>query len=129
MSDVTPERAGKTILVVDDEVLIRMMVVDALLDEGFLCEEASSADEALATLERDPQIVMMITDIGLTGQQDGHWLAGQARAERPDLAIMLMSGYSDAGDASGQAFKVLAKPFDMPELIAHVRAHLPNGQS
>lgn len=129
MTDGTPDQAGSTILVVDDEVLIRMMVVDALLDDGFLCEEASSADEALATLERDPRIVMMITDIGLTGSQDGHWLAGQARAARPDLAIMLMSGYSDAGAHSGENFTVLGKPFDMPELLAQVRAHLADGQA
>jgi DNA-binding NtrC family response regulator len=124
VTDSGPDGAGKTILVVDDEVLIRMMVVDALLDDGFLCEEASSADEALAALNRDQQIVMMISDIGLSGQQDGHWLASQARSARPDLAIMLMSGYSDAGAASNNAFPVLAKPFEISELISQVRAHL-----
>lgn len=125
MTDAPPSRACSTILVVDDEVLIRMMVVDALLDEGFLCEEASSAAEALATLDRNPQIVMMISDIGLSGQQDGRWLARRAREVRPDLAILLMSGYSDAGET----FTVLGKPFEMPELIAQVRAHLPEGKA
>ncbi len=124
MTEARPGGAGKTILVVDDEVLIRMMVVDALLDDGFLCEEASSADEALATLSREPGIVMLISDIGLSGQQDGHWLASQARAARPDLAIMLMSGYSDAGATAGGTFTVLSKPFEITKLIAQVRAHL-----
>jgi DNA-binding response OmpR family regulator len=124
-----PNPAPPTILVVDDEILIRMMVVDALTDEGFACVEAGSADQALAELERDPGIAMLISDIGLSGKQDGHWLVEQACTARPDLAVMLMSGYSDAAEVAGGATAVLSKPFDAPELIARVHAQLAGGRS
>ena len=108
-----------TILVVDDEVLIRMMVVDELLDQGFTCEEASSGAEAISVLERNSDVGLMITDIGLPDGLDGNELASRARAMRPDLKIMLMTGYTDA-KAPAEGMAVLTKPFDMGDLVRQV---------
>lgn len=112
-----------TILVVDDEVLIRMMVVDELIDTGFTCEEASSGAEALDVLERNRGIDLMITDIGLPDGLDGNELAQRARTMRPNLKIMLMTGYTDA-KAPAEGMRVLTKPFDMGDLVDQVRGLL-----
>jgi DNA-binding response OmpR family regulator len=117
-----------TILVVDDEVLIRMMVVDELLDQSFTCEEASSAAEALSVLERNPDIGLMITDIGLPGGLDGNELAQRARQLRPGLKIMLMTGYTDA-KAPAEGMEVLTKPFDMGDLVRKVDGLLAGAAS
>jgi CheY-like chemotaxis protein len=120
---VAGEVSSGTILVVDDEVLIRMMVVDQLMDMGFACEEAASGAEALVVLERGTQLELMITDIGLPDGLDGNELAQRARQMRPDLKIMLMTGYTDA-KAPAPGMSVLTKPFDMAELIKSVDALL-----
>ena len=117
-----------TILVVDDEVLIRMMVVDELLDQGFTCEEASSGAEAIGVLERNTDIGLMITDIGLPSGLDGNELARRARALRPNLKIMLMTGYTDA-KAPADGMEVLTKPFDMGELVRKVDGLLASADS
>jgi DNA-binding response OmpR family regulator len=125
LSDARSVSDTPVVLVVDDELLIRMMVVDALGDEGMSCVEASGIDEALAALEREAGIALLITDVGLGEERDGRWLASRARASRKDLAVLLMTGYSDAGLAD-DGIAVLPKPFEISELIAMVRAQIPS---
>jgi CheY-like chemotaxis protein len=81
------------ILVVEDEPLIRMDIADHLSDEGFVVFEAGDADEAIAILERDLGIRLVITDIDMPGSMDGLKLAEAVRDRWPPVKIIVVSGH------------------------------------
>lgn len=119
--------AGSTILVVDDEVLIRMTLAEELADSGYVCLTAGNGREALRLLDENPAIALLVADVGLPGGIDGRQLAETARAARPGLPVLFVTGYSDqaglaAAEGPGQA--VMAKPFRTAELLARVRSLL-----
>ena len=105
-------------LVVDDEVLIRMATTEMAEEIGLRTAEAGDGREALAKLAADPEIDVLLTDLGLPGMP-GAELIRQARAQRPSLAVIVMSGYgrdatADAGLPKDTVF--LSKPFDVENL-------------
>jgi signal transduction histidine kinase/DNA-binding response OmpR family regulator len=112
------ERRGK-ILVVEDIMLIRMATVDMVEQIGFQALEAGDGAEALAILQRDPQIEILLTDLGLPGM-NGRQLVEEARRLRPDLKVIIASGYSTEGAAGGrpkdEGIRHLTKPFDLGQL-------------
>ena len=116
-----PAPAACTVLVVEDEFLIRMTLSEVLADEGYLVLEAGSGDEALTLLRAEPTVAILLTDIQLPGSVNGHALAQAARAERPDLPVIFMTGQpSMRGDgASGTAY--VAKPYLPSEICRVVR--------
>jgi CheY-like chemotaxis protein len=89
MQEATRKRA----LVVDDEEMVREIVVWALEDMGFDVVGASSGDQAVDLLGRDA-IDLLLTDIRMPGGIDGWTLAEKARAVMPDLPVIYVSGYS-----------------------------------
>jgi len=114
-----PEGSGATILVVDDEVLVRMVVAESLTDAGFKVLEAGTARDGLALLEAHPEISALLTDVGLPGGMTGRELARAARDAHPDLGIMFMTGYDDEA-SSGPALagaEVLLKPFAFDVMV------------
>ena len=121
-----PRRQSATILLVDDENLVRMSVRHYLEDRGYTVLEAADADEALTVCrEHDGTIELLLTDVGLPGVS-GPALARQVRELRPDTGILLMSGYPGSPaqspvlrDLGSAAF--LPKPFSAEELAAQVR--------
>ena len=111
-------QARKKVLVVDDEALVRMATVEMVSDCGLAVEEAGSGAEALQKLGSDPDIDVLVTDLGLPGMP-GAELIRQARAHRPSLMIVVATGYSrdgtvDAGIPQDAVF--LSKPFDTSQL-------------
>ena len=112
-----------TILVVDDEALIRLTVVALFRDCGAAVLEAGTARQALDVLVRHPEIGLLFTDVRMPGM-DGLELARQAREMRPDLRIVLTTGFSDQ-DVSG--FELVAKPWDARTLEALCRGAEPRG--
>ena len=112
------ERRGK-ILVVEDIMLIRMATVDMVEQIGFQAAEAGDGAEALAILQRDPEIEILLTDLGLPGM-NGRQLVEEARRLRPDLKVIIASGYSTENAAGGrpkdESIKHLTKPFDLGQL-------------
>ena len=70
---------GKTVLVIDDEPILRMLIVDTLEELGFQCAEAHDGPEGLAILEQSEQIDLLITDVGLPGGLNGRQVADRAR--------------------------------------------------
>jgi len=131
VSDALPlvaQASGRTILVVDDEVLIRMLVVDALDDIGVASVEAGSGPEALGLLEQMDRIDLLITDVGLPGGLNGRQVADRAREMRPDLKVLFITGYAENAALNhghiGPGTRVLTKPFSVAELTAKIESLL-----
>ncbi|MCG6115129.1 MAG: response regulator [Mesorhizobium sp.] len=81
------------VLVVEDEVLIRIDLVDFLSEEGFDVVEAANADEAVAILESDDNIQVMFTDVDMPGSMDGLKLSAAVRDRWPPVRIVVTSGH------------------------------------
>jgi CheY-like chemotaxis protein len=87
------EKIDRSILVVEDEVLVRMVLADQLREAGYRVVEARHADEALELLHHDAlDVKAVITDIEMPGSMNGIELAGVIRAEYPWTKVILMSG-------------------------------------
>jgi CheY-like chemotaxis protein len=100
------------VLVVEDVALIRTTLVEMVEQFGFEAAEAGDAREALALLGRDAAITVLLTDLGLPGMS-GHELVAEARKLKPDLKVIIASGYSNSAGLPGTN---LVKPFD-PERL------------
>ena len=85
-------RRGITVLVVEDEPLIRMDAVAMIEDAGFDVIEAANADEAIAFLETRPEISIVFTDIEMPGSMDGLKLARAVRDRWPPVVLIVASG-------------------------------------
>ena len=111
------------ILVVEDEFLIRLTLVEALGDEGFDVIEAETGDAALPLLRDDATIRLLLTDIQLPGALDGKRLAQCARADRPDLPVLFMTGRPDpdAEAAATPLERYIAKPYTLNDICTAVR--------
>ncbi|MGJ4947114.1 PAS domain-containing protein [Bradyrhizobium sp. HKCCYLS20291] len=117
-------RTGLTVLVVDDEPTVRMLVIEVLDERGYAVIEAKDGPTGLATLQSHAQIDLLITDVGLPGGMNGRQLADAARATRPDLKVLFITGYAEnAILGSGHlapGMQVLTKPFDVEALAGRV---------
>ena len=111
------------IMVVEDEFLIRLTLVEALIDEGFDVIEASTADEALPILHDDDSIELLLTDIQLPGQLDGKRLVECARKTRPGLPVLFMTGRPEptAEAAAAPLDRYIAKPYTLAGICSEVR--------
>ncbi|WP_297110975.1 response regulator [uncultured Devosia sp.] len=117
---ITPLRGpGTTILVVDDDALITLNTVDVLKDLGHTAIEAFSAVEALALMEKHPDIGVLITDYAMPGM-NGLELAEAARRLKPDLPVLLTSGYSELPEEQPCAYPRLDKPYREDELAVRL---------
>lgn len=127
MTDTTGSRPGgdcaMRILLVEDEFLIRLTLAEALTDAGYDVLEAESGDQALDVLEQDPSIRVLLTDIQLPGQLNGLALARRARATRPALPVIYMTGRPDtmADTTQGSRDAFIAKPYLPSQVAATVR--------
>lgn len=120
------DRKAKTILIVEDEALIRMLAVSILVDAGFQVIEAANADQALVALDTHPEIQAMFTDINMPGELDGFDLAKAVHTRWPDVHLLLTSGkaiWPDANMPSNGIF--LPKPYS-PDSIADILTSMLN---
>jgi len=110
-----------TILAVDDEPLICRLVATVLKDNGYAVLTADSAAAAMALFrEHSEEIELLISDIVMPGM-NGLALAAELQMQRPDLKVLLISGYYDTEQLS-DGYEFLAKPFSLPEILVKVRA-------
>lgn len=101
------------ILVVEDEPLLLMMAVEIVEDAGFQAIEASDADQAIALLESDPDIVILWSDIDMPGSMDGLRLAAAVRDRWPPIEILIVSGKQrPASDELPERGVFIPKPYD-----------------
>jgi CheY-like chemotaxis protein/two-component sensor histidine kinase len=118
-------RAHGTALLVDDEDLVRVSTADMLVEFGYEVVEASSAEEALRLMGEGLRPDLVVTDHLMPGLS-GAELARQARALRPGLPVLIVSGYAEVDGVSPDLPR-LTKPFRASELAASLRALMPSG--
>jgi CheY-like chemotaxis protein len=112
-------------LLVDDEALVRMSTADMLIDLGFEVLEANSAEDALQLMQSDIRPDLLVTDHLMPGMS-GVELAREARAIRPKLPVLVVSGYAEVEGIAAELAR-LTKPFRNAELAASIAALLPDG--
>ncbi|MCG7362762.1 PAS domain S-box protein [Roseomonas sp. ACRSG] len=130
-SELIPTRQGETVLVVDDEPSVRLLVVEILQDLGYVTIEAADGAGGLQVLRSDTRIDLLVTDVGLPGGMNGRQMVDAAREARPDLKVLFITGYTeDTVLGRGQlalGAQILTKPFSMENLAAKVRAMIAQG--
>ena len=115
--------APAVVLVVEDEMLLRMRAVDMVEDAGFTSVEAVDADEAVAILESRSDIALLFTDIQMPGTMDGLGLAHSVRERWPPIKIILVSGQLKLANIDIPAdSRFFGKPLDAKDLIAEMRS-------
>lgn len=115
----------KRILVVEDELLIRLLVSDELRNAGFEVIEAVDADEALTVLKSLVPIDIVISDVRMPGSIDGLGLLAVVRESFPNLPVIITSGHLDSRLATADgAARFLAKPYGMNAVVDAVRMEL-----
>lgn len=108
-----------SILVVDDEALIRMAMIDIVEDAGYCVVEAADADEALIMLERCSGITAVLTDVNMPGTMDGLQLSHVIRDRWPLIGLVITSGRYVARAAQMPAgVHFIAKPYTPNEIVA-----------
>lgn len=130
LSHTRPGNSPKSILVVEDDQIVRMLTVEVLEELGYRVFEAEDAPQALAILERDEPLDLLMTDISLPGIS-GRQLMSLARRLRPQLPVLFASGYAEAdypdeeprgeGDPSTAKVASLSKPFTLDLLRTTVQ--------
>lgn len=119
-----PAGTGETVLVVEDDAAVRMVIVNVLDELGYVACEAENAECALVVLNSDRRIDLMVSDVGLPGL-NGRQLADLAREKRPGLKVLFVTGYAQ-GAAVRSGFldhnmDMLTKPFQIDALAIKVR--------
>src|SRR6204780_5386900 len=116
------------VLVVEDEMMLRMRAVDIVEDAGFIPIEAVSADEALAILESRSDIDLLFTDIQMPGSMDGLKLAHAVHDRWPAIKIILVSGQVKPSDAERPAdSRFFGKPLGVGQMIGELQAMVGEG--
>jgi CheY-like chemotaxis protein len=117
--------SGETVLIIDDEPTIRMLVAEILQENGYTAIEADSGPNGLRILQSDARIDLLITDVGLPGGLNGRQVADAARAVRPNLKVLFITGFAENGlIANGYLapdMAVITKPFVLSALSQKIR--------
>ena len=122
-TDDTRSDSNEVVLVVEDEAIVRLLVVEVLNDLGYRPLEASDGAAALRALESAQRIDLLVTDIGLP-DINGRQVADAARDKRPNLKILFMTGYAENAAGSeflGKGMEIISKPFTMEKLAVKIR--------
>lgn len=118
------QASGETVLVVEDEPVVRSVIVEVLEDQGYRTLEAVDGPSGLHVLKRDGRIDLLVTDIGLPGM-NGRELGDQARELRPGLKILFITGYAEnVAMARGflqSGMDMMTKPFDGEKFLQRVK--------
>jgi DNA-binding NtrC family response regulator len=108
------------LLVVEDEVLIRLSVCDFLRDEGFTVIEAGNADDALAVLNVRGDIALVLTDLNMSGAMEGVRLIREIRRSYPAIKVITASAYQVTEPVEA----TITKPYSLDRLLAIIKSVL-----
>jgi PAS domain S-box-containing protein len=116
---------GETVLVVEDEPVVRGVILEMLGEQGYRTLEAVDGPSGLRILRMGERIDLLVTDVGLPGM-NGRQLADQARETRPDLKVLFITGYAESvAIADGflqPGMEMITKPFDLDNLSRRIRS-------
>ena len=130
MSDSRPApqpETTPTVLVVEDEALLRESIADYLAESGYQVVEAATAEEAEALFDRGARVDIVFSDVTMPGRKNGFQLAHWVRSHHPSVPVLLTSGYATAvRDASSESYEgpFLAKPYGPDQLIETIESVL-----
>ncbi len=123
---LSPGEQGKTVLVVDDEATVRMLLTDILEDLGYTALEAGDSAVGLKILQSEARIDLLVTDVGLPGGMNGRQMADAGRVSRPSLKVLFITGYAEnAVLGHGHlepGMAVLTKPFAVEAMAVRIKA-------
>jgi PAS domain S-box-containing protein len=123
-SETPRAERGETVLVVDDEPAVRMLITEVLGELGYATIEAADGPSGLKVVQSDRRIDLLISDVGLPGGMTGRQLADTARVSRPALKVLFITGYAEnavIGNGHLQpGMHVLTKPFAMEALVSKI---------
>ncbi|RYG35022.1 MAG: PAS domain S-box protein, partial [Burkholderiales bacterium] len=127
MDQQAPRGKGETVLVIEDDPSVRMLITEVLHELGYAAIEVGDSRGALPILSSDARLDLIISDVGLPGM-DGKKLAEIARQYRPDVRILFVTGYAEhakvRGDFLGKDMDMITKPFTLDTLGFKVREML-----
>lgn len=116
---------GETVLVIDDEPLVRMLVLDVLEELGYAALQADDGPTGLEIIRSDAKIDLLITDVGLPNGMNGRQVADAARVIRPNLKVLFVTGYAENAVLNhghlDAGMEVITKPFDLAALAQRIR--------
>jgi CheY-like chemotaxis protein len=116
------QTASRSILLVEDEPILLMLIAETLRDAGYQVHEASEGQTAIALLRAHPDIALLMTDIRMPGM-NGYQLADAAMTLRENLKILLMTGYTDQDipkTIADLGIRLMHKPFDVEKLPVYI---------
>jgi PAS domain S-box-containing protein len=131
LADAPRARAGETVLVVDDEPTVRMLVMEVLEELGYAAIEAADGAAGLKILQSNARIDLLVTDVGLPGGMNGRQMADAARIGRPALKILFITGYAEnaviGNGLLDPGMHVMTKPFAMEALAGRIKTLITAG--
>ena len=126
LSEAPRGHDGETVLIVDDEPTVRMLVSEILADLGYTAVEAEDGAAGLNILRSSARIDLVVTDVGLPGGMNGRQMADAGRLLRPELRVLFITGYAENAVLSDgdldPGMHVMTKPFSMEALASRIRA-------
>lgn len=111
-----------TVLIVEDEALVRMPIAEYLRDCGYNVLEAEDADEAIHLVDSDEPVDVVFSDVRMPGDMDGFDLARWIGDHHPEVPVLLTSGYSMPRDAASDRVKLIEKPYSQAQVLDRIRA-------
>jgi DNA-binding NtrC family response regulator len=118
-----PEQAA-TVLVVEDEPLVREPIAEYLRDCGYRVLEAGDADEAMHLVETVESVGVVFSDVRMPGEMDGFGLAKWMQARHPEVPVLLTSGYyavPSLSEGPPGDVKLIAKPYSQRQVLGRIR--------
>jgi PAS domain S-box-containing protein len=116
--------SGGTVLVIDDEPTVRMLIADVLSEAGYTVMKAQDGPSGMRILQSDARIDLLITDVGLPGGMNGRQVADAARVTRPNLKVLFVTGFAEnAAVGNGHlppGMALITKPFVVADLANKV---------
>jgi len=128
VQSMPPQRSdrGATVLIVDDEPTVRMLLTEIVEELGFTAIEVGDSAAGLKVLQSDVSIDLLVTDVGLPGGMNGRQMADAGRVSRPGLKVLFITGYAEnallANGYLAPGMAVLTKPFPVEAMAARVRS-------
>jgi DNA-binding NtrC family response regulator len=124
-----PGTRRATVLIVEDELLVRWAIAEHLQECGFKILTASNAEEAVQAVQKyDPKIDLVFSDVRMSGAMDGFALAAWIRQHRPHVAVILTSGHAQARDAVQELCEdvgeIVRKPYSFDAVVARIEQAL-----